>query len=187
MVDFSENYILAAQTEILSEYYFLDQVTIFVHIVYRHVVEEVDGVSSTPDHRVVIKETHFYISDDTQHDTHFVQYCFHKFFESLVQRAIQITRHWVWSDGCAGQFKSARSFYWLTRLHVSLNVQITWNFFESGHGKGEHDGAGACVKRALRRYQLQHDAIDLKCSTQVLELCNVYLSHLREKETSVRR
>ena len=64
-------------------------------------MEEVDGVSSTPDHRVVIKETHFYISDDTQYDTHFVQHCFHKFFESLVQRAIQITRHWVWSDGCA--------------------------------------------------------------------------------------
>lgn len=85
VVDFLENYILAAQTEIQSEYYFSDQVTIFVHIVYRHAVEEVDGVSSTLDHCVVIKETLFYFSDDTQHDTHFVQHCFHKFFESLVQ------------------------------------------------------------------------------------------------------
>ena len=24
-----------------------------------------------------------------------------------------------------------------------------WSFFESNHWKGEHDGAGACVKRAL--------------------------------------
>ena len=41
-----------------------------------------------------------------------------------------------------GQFKSARSFYWMTRHYNSIGIRMTWSFFESGHGKGEHDGAG---------------------------------------------
>ncbi len=31
---------------------------------------------------------------------------------------------------------------------------MLWFFFETGHGKGEHDGAGAVVKRALQVEQL---------------------------------
>ncbi len=31
---------------------------------------------------------------------------------------------------------------------------MLWNFYGSGHGKGEWDGAGAVVKRALRSEQL---------------------------------
>ena len=35
-----------------------------------------------------------------------------------------------------------------------------WSFFESGHGKVEHDRAGACVKRALVKEQLKISATD---------------------------
>lgn len=48
--------------------------------------------------------------------------------------------------------------------HVSLcccrypsltgGCKMNWNFFGSGHGKGEWDGAGAVVKRTLRTEQL---------------------------------
>ena len=40
-----------------------------------------------------------------------------------------------------GNFKLARSFYWLCHLHCKIKIKHTWSFFESGHGKGEHDGA----------------------------------------------
>ena len=36
VVDFVENYIFEAQKEIQSEYYHSDQVSIFVHVLYRH-------------------------------------------------------------------------------------------------------------------------------------------------------
>jgi hypothetical protein len=36
--------------------------------------------------RHVIKEYHFYISDDRTHDTHYVQHYFHKFYDSLKER-----------------------------------------------------------------------------------------------------
>ena len=29
---------------------------------------------------------------------------------------------------------------------IKKNIKYRWNFFETGHGKGEHDGAGACAK-----------------------------------------
>ena len=34
-----------------------------------------------------------------------------------------------------------------------------WNYFETGHGKGEHDGAGACVKTSIRREELKLSTI----------------------------
>jgi hypothetical protein len=39
-----------------------------------------------------------------------------------------------------GQLKNARVFQWLCMLHKKLKVPHIWNYFESGHGKGEHDG-----------------------------------------------
>ena len=87
------------------------------------------------------------------------------------KNGVSFTEHWIWSDGCMGQFESARSFYWLIRLHKETGIRHTWSFFETGHGKGEHDGTGACVKRALRRYQMSHSASRLKCSAEVVDWC----------------
>ena len=53
-----------------------------------------------------------------------------------------------------GQFKSAKAFNWLAMQHARTNVRYLWNFFESGHGKGEHDGVGACIKHALLQHEL---------------------------------
>jgi hypothetical protein len=89
--------------------------------------------------------------------------------------------------GVLGQFKSARSFYWLCRLHKRLNITHCWNFFETGHGKGEHDGAGACIKRALRRYQLNPHAGRFESAIQVVQWCNMVLSHEYNPSRDVRR
>jgi hypothetical protein len=89
---------------------------------------------------------HFYISDDRAHDTHYVQHYFDKFYDSLKEHEIRFDRHWIRSDGCAGELKSSRSFYWLCRLHKKFNITHCWTLFETSHGKGEHNGAGACIK-----------------------------------------
>jgi hypothetical protein len=89
VVDFVENYTFVAQNEIQSEYYHSDQVTIFVHILYRHAQWSLDNIERTNDTRHVIKEYHFYISDDRAHDTHCVHHCFDKFYDSLKQHEIR--------------------------------------------------------------------------------------------------
>ena len=43
-----------------------------VHILYRHVEQNIDHIESTSENRHVIKEYQFYISDDRTHDTYFV-------------------------------------------------------------------------------------------------------------------
>ena len=44
VVGFAENYTFAAKKEIQSEYYHFDQVSIFVHFLYRHSQQDVDGI-----------------------------------------------------------------------------------------------------------------------------------------------
>ena len=100
---------------------------------------------------------------------------------------MSFTEHWIWLDGFTGQFKSVRSFYWLIRFHKEIGIWHTWRFFEIGHGKGEHDGACACVKLALRRYQMSHSAYQLKCSVEVVDWCTQNLGHQgHEQARSVR-
>ena len=83
MVDFTENYTFAAQNEIQSEYYHFDQVSIFFHVLYRNAQHSVDDIESMNDNRHVIKEYHFYISDDRMHDMHYVKHCFDIIYGSL--------------------------------------------------------------------------------------------------------
>ena len=37
---------------------------------------------------------------------------------------IPFYRHFIWSDGCAGQFKNARVFEWLCLLHIKYKVHM---------------------------------------------------------------
>ena len=46
---------------------------------------------------------------------------------------------------------------------------MMWNFFASSHGKGEHDGAGAVIKRALTYEQLKPNGWQLKCAKDVVD------------------
>ena len=77
------------------------------------------------------------------------------FYDHLKGRNIHMYRHWIWSEGCAGQLKNACIFQWLCSLHKNYKVPDMWNYFEAGHGKGEHDGVRSCVKIALRREELK--------------------------------
>lgn len=158
VLDFVENYLFKEQNEIQSMHWHTDQVTLFVHITYRRKAED----------DTVIKEVHFYVSDDKAHDTVFVQHCFLMHSQWLQKQGLEFKKHWVWSDGCAAPFKAKRPFYFVSRYYAITNMEMTWNFFESGHGKGEHDGAGAVVKRALTHEQLKTDGVDLKCAADIV-------------------
>ena len=46
---------------------------------------------------------------------------------------------------------------------------MQWNYFGSGHGKGEHNGAGAVIKRALTSEQLDNKGAELQNAHDVVE------------------
>ena len=129
-----------------SEYDHSNQVFMLLHILYRHVEQNVNDIEIASENQHVIKEYHFYINNDHTHDTHFVQHFFDNINDTLKGHGIKFNEHWIWSDGCIGQFKTARSFFWLCCIHKKTCIKHCWNLFENSHGKGEHDGAGACIK-----------------------------------------
>ncbi|KAK6307715.1 hypothetical protein J4Q44_G00209860, partial [Coregonus suidteri] len=55
--------------------------------------------------------------------------------------------HFV-SDGPATQYRSKNNLYRLSTLPFEIGFQrVTWNYLETGHGKGPADWVGAAVKR----------------------------------------
>jgi hypothetical protein len=67
-----------------------------VHIKYNH---ESD---SNEENKVILKEYHFYISDDHCHDLAYVQHCFQLFYNHLKEKNIHMDQHWILLDVCAG-------------------------------------------------------------------------------------
>ena len=51
--------------------------------------------------------------------------------------------------------------------------QMVWSYFGSGHGKGVHDGAGAMLKCALRREEMNFQSrTRLQSAADVVNFCN---------------
>lgn len=74
-----------------SENYHLNQVSLFVHDLYKHAQVNVDDVDSTTESHNVIKNYHFYISDE--HETLCVQHLFVLIYESFRKNHISFTQH----------------------------------------------------------------------------------------------
>ena len=56
---------------------------------------------------------------------------------------------------------------------MTSGVQYFWNFIEARHGKREHDGVGACVKRALSREELKYESgAILQNAENFVQWCN---------------
>lgn len=156
-IDFAENYSFAIQNEVQSMYYFSSSVTILVHITMWREGEN------------IFKQTHFYISGDKDHDSAFVQHCLLLHWDWLQDLGFTPKSHWVYSDGCSAQFKCATAMYFVARYPIlTKGCKMLWNFFETAHGKGEWDGAGAVVKRALTAEQIMNPARPLQNAAQVV-------------------
>ena len=111
-IDFSENYSMKIQNEIQSMHWCSDQISILVHISFR-LNPDWTSDGSEP---YLLKEVHYYISDDKQHDSLYIQHAFMLHWNHTTSHGFEPTNHVVWSDGCSGQFKSARAWYFISRF-----------------------------------------------------------------------
>ena len=61
-----------------------------------------------------------------------------------------------------------------------------WNFIEAGHGKGEHNGAGSCIKRALGHEELKYkDGAILIDAKSIIQWCNATMGPGKEGESII--
>lgn len=173
-IDFSENYTMMIQNEIQSMHWRKLQITILVHLTYRWNPNfDENTLEQGPK---IIKELHYYVSDDNSHDTLFVQHALQLHWKHVLNQGFVPRQHIVWSDGCSGQFKSARAWNFVTKYpsltkasNLPLGCEMVWNFFATGHGKGEVDGAGALLKREVRVEQIKPNSVRLQNAQEVVE------------------
>ena len=97
-------------------------------------------------------------------------------WEHMKDRGFVSRNHSLWSDGCSGKFKSARAWYFISRYSnltssdmMRDGCQMSWNYFASGHGKGEVDGAGALLKQEKRNEQLKPGGLKLQNAAEIVQ------------------
>jgi hypothetical protein len=113
----------------------------------------------------LIKEYHFCMSDDKEHDHYWAKAAIDAILADVEQRHTNlpaVRTVWLWSDGCAAQFKSKNAFLSKVLSGSESDLNITHNFKASGHGKGEVDGAATLLKSATHKATLQTPPVEIK-------------------------
>lgn len=132
-IDFAENYTLTEQDEIQSHYWNKRQVTIFTCCVWH--------LSKVYSFAV--------ISDDLRHSKVSVWVFVRSILIEVRKLTSKVDHVYIFSDNCAGQFKNRYTCSNVCFSKTDFCVNIEWNFFAAGHGKGAVDGVGGSVKRTV--------------------------------------
>lgn len=82
LVNFIEKYTCQPKKELQFQYYNSIKGAIFVHVTYRHALDSIE------ENMNIVKEYHFYMSDNRSHSSEYVQYCFNKFLSSCKKKYI---------------------------------------------------------------------------------------------------
>ncbi len=72
VVDFAENYVFETHNEVQSMHWHNYQINILLHMTYRHNPHP----NPYDEESLNLNEYRFYIFDDQEHDSQFVQHCF---------------------------------------------------------------------------------------------------------------
>lgn len=141
-VDYSENYANKEQQEIQSAYFGHETFSIFTACCYLRgpdqelINENITITSESSDHsRIAAHTCVLRVIEELM-----------KSFKDMFSETIPI---YVWSDGCASQFRSRFVFDLISRMERRFD--ITWCYNERHHGKGPMDGLGGTIKNKVFR------------------------------------
>ncbi|KAJ8041142.1 hypothetical protein HOLleu_11877 [Holothuria leucospilota] len=133
-VDFAENYTAIQQNEIQSAYWSHNQVTLFTACAHL-------------DNKKV--KSYVIVSDDLVHGKYAVSTFLDHLIKDIKSVCPTVKSIAFFSDGAASQFKQRFLFDNITHYKELYNIDATWNFFATSHGKGAVDGIGGNVKRQV--------------------------------------
>ena len=138
--DFSQNIELTQQDAIKGAHWHSKQITVHPTIAFVKMPGEI-----TPKKYMIV-----HLSDIKVHGASMVHYITTDCIKYLKQKLkIPLGKIYLWSDGCAAQYKGKNSFFFLSKL-CEQNQIVERNFFVSEHGKSESDAATSEVSRCLR-------------------------------------
>ena len=159
-IDFSENFTCKYFKEIQSVHFGSShcQATLHTGVFYVRVGSEVKATSFCT------------ISDSKQHDPCGIWTYLDPVLKLMKQQHPHVRTIHFFSDGPATQYRQKLNFYYFcTKIHCYGFATGTWNFSESGHGKGAADGVGGALKQTVDKLaSLQHDISSPKLLFDVL-------------------
>ena len=136
-VDYSENYSNIQQGEMQRAYFGHDSFSIFTASCYLRkdvdiINENISIISEASDHSRIVAVTRISKVFDFVREKH--------------NLPPEVTLH-IWSDGCAGQFRSRYVFALVSQ--IDSKVEVNWYYSERHHGKGSMDGVGGTIKNKV--------------------------------------
>ncbi|KAJ4438226.1 hypothetical protein ANN_14165 [Periplaneta americana] len=164
-----ENFAIKHQNEVMAGHWVNDpasSVTIYTAVLYYRQSEESNELHS---------QCYAVISDAPRHTTSEAEAFNKAILEDFCNNTPNPTKKVIaWTDGAAAHFKNRYMMATMSNDNYLNGIEYeSWNFFESYHGKGEHDGVGATVKRNT----VEH-------SPQIILSLSSEEKHLTEKETA---
>ncbi|KAJ0172476.1 hypothetical protein K1T71_011615 [Dendrolimus kikuchii] len=162
-VDFSENYKCQYAKEIQAVHFggSRKQVTLHTSLLYFY---NSDYTRTT--------KCFATISQNLRHDAVAVWAHLDPILEYLEQKAPQITTLHFVSDSATSQYRNYKTFFVIGALKWQYPrlVSLTWNYTESGHGKGAPDGVGGTLKRTADAIVARgHDIPDFDAFVEALK------------------
>ncbi|KAK3278255.1 hypothetical protein CYMTET_13785 [Cymbomonas tetramitiformis] len=148
LFDFSENHALNIPRAIQSLHWIVKQASLLCCVLWRHAVKEVDGVESTEENPIIVKDYLYFMGDNMSHSHRSIQHMRKLIVKEYFQkRGIPLPKFiHEWADGSAAQNKCATAFAdvvesgrpmeWVR----GLGIWCQRNFFETSHGRTHEDG-----------------------------------------------
>jgi len=139
-MDFSENYLCKYGSEVQSVHFGASkhQVTLHTAVLYycKNTTHEIGC------------ESFCTMSESLRHDASAVWAHLQPIMKFVSDNLPSVDTIHIWSDGPTTQYCNKRNFSIFSQIGSLWRYNVaSWNFTESGHGKGPADGVGGCIKR----------------------------------------
>lgn len=140
--DFSENYATKLADEVQSLHFGGSRrhITLHTAILYYFDCSEIEKYKT---------QAYCTLSENNRHDAAAVWAHLVPLLRFIERNAPQVKHLHIISDSPSSQYRNKKVFYLIPKLHWHFdNLEtVTWNYSESGHGKGAPDGVGGVLKR----------------------------------------
>ncbi|CAF1309948.1 unnamed protein product [Adineta ricciae] len=135
-VDYAENFTLQHQDQIQSAHWSKKQVSIFTAYAWMG-GSGGEGFSFG------------FVSNSTDHNKYSVITCLEILIDEITSIMPDVQEIIFFSDGASSQFKNRYILQHLTNIMDKTDLNISWNYFSSSHGKGIVDSIGGTLKRLV--------------------------------------
>ncbi|KAJ9513692.1 hypothetical protein QJQ45_015447, partial [Haematococcus lacustris] len=161
--DWSEKLTVERSVEIMSEHWHAAQLGILVACAY---FKNKEGA--------YYEQTVYVMTDGKEQSAAITQAAVNQVVCYLLAEHDMDMRHlYMWSDGCAGQFKGAPAMRQHWGMAQRFSVPVWWSYGATAHFKGRHDSEGGVVKQWLRG-EILADRVGKCNALGFVQHCNAY-------------